>query len=75
MAIYLHPGKANMELENASFQEENIFAKHRFFFGGGVMFFFFFPGVYVCLALKFDSCNVGSLGVFFHEACLFCSQI
>ena len=40
MAIYLHPGKANMELENASFQEENIFAKHRFFWGGGVMFFF-----------------------------------
>ena len=71
--IYLHPCKANMELENAFFKEDNIFANHRFFFGGESCFFF--PGVYVCLALKSDSCNVGPLGVFFPEACLFCSQI
>ena len=71
----LTPPKANMERENVSFQEEKIFANHRFFWGVVGVFFFFFPGVYVCFALIFDSCNVGSLRVFFPEACLFCSQI
>ena len=63
MAIYTYtPVKQTWSLKMPPSKRKTYLQTTVFFLGGGVMFF---PGVYVCLALKFDSCNVGSLGVFF----------
>ena len=44
MAIYLHPWKTKMELENSFFPRGQTFTNHRFWW----VPFYFFPGVYVC---------------------------